>query len=39
LLLGWARVRSGSLWTPLLVHAALNALAYMEWVVLERVLA
>lgn len=39
LLLGWARLRSGSLWIPMLMHAALNALAYMEWVVLERLLA
>lgn len=39
LLLGWARLRSGSLWTPLLMHAALNALACIEWVVLEQVFA
>lgn len=39
LLLGWARLRSGSLWVPLLMHAALNALAYLEWAVLERVFA
>lgn len=39
LLLGWARLRSGSLWIPLAMHAALNALAYMEWVVLERLFA
>lgn len=39
LLLGWARLRSGSLWVPLLMHAALNAVAYLEWAVLERVFA